>query len=60
MPDARRKPDRRSQVIQLTVLDAVCDWCLASDAISGGIAVLAVLRLRGSPAPEEQILAGTA
>jgi uncharacterized membrane protein len=32
-------------VIQLTVIDAVCDWCLASDAISSVIAVVALARL---------------
>jgi uncharacterized membrane protein len=33
-------------VIQLVVLDAVCDWCLASDAITGLLAPVALLRLR--------------
>jgi uncharacterized membrane protein len=46
-------------VIQLAVIDAVCDWCLASDAISSGVAILALLRLRGSLAPEDRLLAGT-
>jgi uncharacterized membrane protein len=32
-------------VIQLTVIDAVCDWCLASDAISSLIAIAALARL---------------
>jgi uncharacterized membrane protein len=32
-------------VVQLTVIDAVCDWCLASDAISSLIAVVALARL---------------
>ncbi|MGH3020196.1 MAG: vitamin K epoxide reductase family protein [Gaiellaceae bacterium] len=34
-------------VIQLVVLDAVCDWCLASDAITGLLTAVALLRLRG-------------
>ena len=33
-------------VIQLVVIDAVCDWCLTSDAISTLIAVVAVRRLQ--------------
>jgi uncharacterized membrane protein len=32
-------------VVQLTVIHAVCDWCLASDAISSVIAALALVRL---------------
>jgi uncharacterized membrane protein len=32
-------------VIQLAVVDAVCDWCLASDAITTAVAALALLRL---------------
>jgi uncharacterized membrane protein len=32
-------------VVQLAVIDAVCDWCLASDAISSLIAVVALARL---------------
>ena len=32
-------------VVQLGVIDAVCDWCLASDAISSLIAVVALARL---------------
>ena len=32
-------------VIQLAVIDAVCDWCLASDAISSLIAAVALARL---------------
>jgi uncharacterized membrane protein len=32
-------------VLQLAVIDAVCDWCLASDAISSVIAVVALARL---------------
>jgi len=32
-------------VVQLAVIHAVCDWCLASDAISSLIAVVALARL---------------
>lgn len=33
-------------VVQVVVLEAVCDWWLASDAISGLLAAFALLRLR--------------
>jgi uncharacterized membrane protein len=39
-------------VIQVAVIDAICQWCLASDAILAVLAVLTVERLRrlaGSP-----------
>lgn len=39
-------------MIQLAVLEAVCDWCLASDAITGMLAAVALLRLRGGLAGE--------
>jgi uncharacterized membrane protein len=32
-------------VIQLAVLEAVCDWCLASDSVTGPLAAVALLRL---------------
>lgn len=32
-------------VIQLVVIDAVCDWCLATDAITSLVAAVAVVRL---------------
>ena len=32
-------------IVQLVVIHAVCDWCLASDAISSLIAVVAFARL---------------
>ncbi len=32
-------------VLQLAVIDAVCDWCLVNDAISSLIAVVALARL---------------
>jgi len=33
-------------LIQLLVLEALCDWCLASDAVTGLLAAVALLRLR--------------
>ena len=33
-------------VIQLAVIDALCQWCLATDVIMTGLAALALLRLR--------------
>ena len=35
-------------VLQLFVIDAVCQWCVASDVAVALIAALAVLRLRGA------------
>lgn len=35
-------------LLQLFVIDAVCQWCVASDVVLTVIAVLAVLRLRGA------------
>jgi uncharacterized membrane protein len=35
-------------VLQLFVIDAVCQWCVASDVVLAVIAALAVLRLRGA------------
>jgi uncharacterized membrane protein len=32
--------------VQLAVIHAVCEWCLASDVVITTIAMLAVLRLR--------------
>jgi uncharacterized membrane protein len=47
-------------VIQLAVIGAVCDWCLASDAISTVVAGLALLRLRqATAAPAGRILMRT-
>ena len=34
--------------VQLVVIDAVCDWCLATDALVSCLAVLALLRLGAS------------
>jgi uncharacterized membrane protein len=34
--------------VQLVVIEAVCDWCLATDALVSCLAVLALLRLRAS------------
>jgi uncharacterized membrane protein len=33
-------------VVQLAVIGAVCQWCLASDALVSGVAALALLRIR--------------
>jgi uncharacterized membrane protein len=33
-------------VVQLTVIDAVCLWCLANDAVATGLAAAVLLRLR--------------
>jgi uncharacterized membrane protein len=33
-------------VVQLAVIDALCQWCLATDVLTTGIAALALLRLR--------------
>ena len=36
--------------IQLAVLDAICQWCVATDAITAALTVLALVRLRyGAP-----------
>lgn len=32
-------------IIQLAVIEAVCDWCLVADAISSMVAAVAVVRL---------------
>ena len=37
-------------VLQLTVIGAVCDWCVVNDAIATALAPLAALQLR-SPQP---------
>jgi uncharacterized membrane protein len=36
--------------VQLAVVGAVCDWCLASDAVTTTLAGLALLRLRAAAA----------
>jgi uncharacterized membrane protein len=47
-------------VIQLAVIGAVCDWCLASDAVATVVAGLALLRLRAATAaPERRIVTRT-
>lgn len=38
-------------VLQLTVLDAVCEWCVANDTLLALLAVLAVWRVRADLAP---------
>jgi uncharacterized membrane protein len=38
--------------VQLAVIDAVCQWCLASEVVTAAITVLALMRLRiVDPAP---------
>lgn len=37
--------------IQVAVIEAICQWCLATDAVTAVIATLALLRLRLQPAP---------
>ena len=32
--------------VQLAVIDAICQWCLATDVITAAIAAIALLRLR--------------
>jgi uncharacterized membrane protein len=36
--------------VMLAVIDAVCQWCLASDALMVALAALALLRLRAADA----------
>ena len=38
-------------IVQLAVIDAICQWCVLSDAIVLAIAVLAMLRLRVTDTP---------
>ena len=33
-------------LVQLTVIHAVCDWCVASDVVMSALVVVALLRLR--------------
>ena len=35
-------------VIQLAVIDAICQWCIASDVLVTALAALVLLRARGS------------
>ena len=37
--------------VQVEVVGAICQWCLASDAVTTAIAAFALLRLRLKPAP---------
>ena len=40
-------------VLQIVVIHAVCDWCVANDAVASLVAVTALLRLRSAqPGPE--------
>jgi hypothetical protein len=34
--------------VQLAVIDAVCEWCLASDALMTAVAALTLLRLHAA------------
>jgi uncharacterized membrane protein len=34
--------------VQLAVIDAVCEWCLASDVLMTAVAALALIRLRAA------------
>ena len=36
--------------VQLAVIDAICQWCLATDALTAALAGLALLRLRAAEA----------
>ena len=38
-------------VVQVVVIGALCDWCLASDAVTTALAALALLRLRAFTQP---------
>ncbi len=38
-------------IVQVVVIGALCDWCLASDAVTTALAVLALLRLRAVAQP---------
>ena len=38
-------------VVQVVVIGALCDWCLASDAVTTALAALALLRLRAVTQP---------
>lgn len=35
-------------VVQVAVIGALCDWCLATDAVTSALAVLSLLRLRAA------------
>jgi uncharacterized membrane protein len=39
-------------VVQVVVIDAICQWCVASDLLTTAIAALALLRLRPGVAAE--------
>jgi uncharacterized membrane protein len=46
-------------VLQVAVIDAVCQWCVASDAVIAAAAVFAVLRLQRSGEPSPQVREST-
>ncbi len=35
--------------VQLVMLDTICEWCVATDALTGAIALLALLRFVSAP-----------
>ncbi|MEX2256888.1 MAG: vitamin K epoxide reductase family protein [Acidimicrobiia bacterium] len=37
--------------VQLVVIDAICQWCLATDVLTSALAALALMRLRFDAAP---------
>jgi uncharacterized membrane protein len=39
--------------VQIELIGAVCQWCLASDGIMSGLAILALLRLKSEQLPAE-------
>jgi uncharacterized membrane protein len=40
--------------VQIALIDAVCQWCIASDVVMGTLAILTVLRLTSAD-PDEQL-----
>jgi len=46
-------------IVQMVVIDAVCQWCVASDLLVAAVAVLAVLRLQRSGEPMPRIREST-
>jgi uncharacterized membrane protein len=44
--------------VQLALIEALCQWCVASDLVLTGLAVLTTLRLapiRGNPQPDQSV-----
>jgi uncharacterized membrane protein len=46
-------------ILQVVVIDAVCQWCLASDTLVAAAAVFAVLRLQRAAPPASQVREST-